>query len=135
MQLRINQHEQTFKDKPNCGRVQFVVFETFLRANLSQSARDKSFDYYLKWYKQKYEWYLFILISRHCSVLRLLAFAFCWRIRTFPLRTRFKLLSSLLRIIELLYSLSFWYPVDSSNHSMIDIASLTFPPSYVRTVA
>ena len=135
LQLRINQHEQTFKDKPNCGRVQFVVFETFLKANLSQSARDKSLDCYLKWYNQKYECFLFYL--NLLSLLSTSAACLCLLLAysSFSLKNSLQAFKLSITNNRGFVFFLFLVSVDSSNHYMIAVALVTFPPSFVRTVA
>ena len=63
---RVNFQRLTKLHKP-VGRVQFVVFEKFTSADLSQIARDKSCDYLLIIYMQKFHFNFLHSISTFCT--------------------------------------------------------------------
>ena len=67
MQFGINQHKQIFQRL----RVQFLVFEKFTSADLSQIGREKSCDYWLIIYIQKFDlpflFYVSPLVTAPCS--------------------------------------------------------------------
>ena len=67
---RVNFSRLTKLHEP-VGRVQFVVFEKFTSADLSQIAREKSCDYLLIIYMQKFDsnFSLIVLISCHGSLV------------------------------------------------------------------
>ena len=98
--------------------MQFVVFEKFTSAYLFQIAREKSFDYLLVKYMQKFESDSFSsVVVRLLALFGRLPLPCCRSSLAFPSRTCFELLNSLSRMIECLYSLSPRYRSrDSSNH-------------------
>ena len=76
---RVNFQRLTKLHEP-VGRVQFVVFEKFTSADLSQIARDKSCDYLLIIYMQKFNFNFLHSISTFCTQFQFSAlFGINWR--------------------------------------------------------